>query len=93
MQGKVVQFDVVMGNRNMPDAANVSGLNVKPVQGSKYAPDRLQSYKQQFNRQQRPKQNCYISYGCSTLKNCHQCKGRQYNYRKKYIYEHDPIEK
>ena len=35
-QGEVVQFGVVMSVKNMPQAANVTSPNNKPVKGSKY---------------------------------------------------------
>ena len=59
-QGKVVQFDVVMSIKNLPQAVNVTGPNNKPVKGYKYSQDRWPSYNQRFNRQQRPQQKCYM---------------------------------
>ena len=59
-QGEAVQFDVVMSTKNIPQATNVKEPNFRPVQGSKYAPDRWPSFNQRFNRQQRPQQKCYL---------------------------------
>ena len=59
-QGEAVEFDVVMSERNLPQAVNVTGPNNKPDKGSKYAQDRWPSYNQRVNRQQRPQQKCYF---------------------------------
>ena len=39
-QGEAVQFDVIMSERNLPQAVNVTGPKNKPVKGCKYAQDR-----------------------------------------------------
>ena len=60
-QGETVQFDVAMSKNNTPQATNVTGPNFRPVQGSKYVPDRWPSYNMRFIRHQNPQQTCYLA--------------------------------
>ena len=82
-QGEVVQFDVVMGIKNLPQAVNVTGPNNKPVKGYKYSQDRWPSYNQMFNRQQKPQQKCYLVKDYCKLRDKQQ-REKQNNYKKKH---------
>ena len=81
---EIVEFDVVMGSKNLPEAANVTGPNNIPVRGSRYTADRRLVYNKNFKLQQPPVRNSYINYSCNKLSNQQQRNRKSNNYRKYY---------
>ena len=72
----------------MPQAVYVTGLNFRPVQDSKYAPNTWQSYNQQFERLQKSQQNSYFVNGYSKLRSYKHYRGKRNSNKKRH--SHNP---